>query len=263
MQPMSVRAMLLPLLLMLLPTGQTAAQDCGNWSRPVLCEVELRAARDRGNWERFDPYRRLQVAPNQTLEIELVGRDQYRREFPRDRIALEYDGRDCDQLLAIESRGNGLLETRATATSGSCRLGLWVPGNLNFEWQIEIEISASARAGYTRAEAELIVRSLYRAVFARDPDDASFNAAVVEVQRGNLLQQVQSMVRSPEFFQKNRDLPRTDLLDRFYQGLLNRPVDSGGIRTYLPEVQRGNFSQVLLRMIQSGEFEQRLEGEAR
>jgi hypothetical protein len=48
------------------------------------------------------------------------------------------------------------------------------------------------------------------------------------------------------------------LLDQIYRGLLGRPVDSGGRRTYLPRVQRREYAEVLTAIIDSREFRSRL-----
>ena len=49
------------------------------------------------------------------------------------------------------------------------------------------------------------------------------------------------------------------LLERFYQGILGREPDSGGVRLYLADMRRGQYASVLLNLIRSPEFERRLQ----
>ena len=132
------------------------------------------------------------------------------------------------------------------------------PANLNFEWEIDFEISPAARTGYGRAEAQFIVNALYQAILERDPDPPSFAPTVAEVQAGNLDGVVAAMLNSSEFRESATGVDATALLERFYQGILGRESDSGGVRTYMGEMRRGQYASVLLKLIRSQEFERRL-----
>jgi len=246
-------------LLLLWPTATVQAQECGNWSQPVLCRAELRTSIDSAAWERFDPDDGIRLAPNQHLEIEIEGRDQYGRTFRADRLALAFDDWDCERYLQVEDRGQGRLELQVTVTMGRCRLDLWVPGNLNFAWRIELDISPAARSGYSFEEAEIVVRSLYLAILDREVDAASLGPAITEIQRGNLDAQILAMLRSGEFQQSIGGLAPEQILDRFYRGILQRPSDSGGLRTYFSLMQQRRYLEVLVRMLRSEEFERRLQ----
>ena len=237
-------------------------QDCGNWSRSVLCDVEFAVALDGGRWQRLDPREGVTVAPGQRLEILLHGHDQYGRDFPEHRLLLVLEPRDCGQLFDIAQPERARVSLQAVAGGGNCAIDLWIPGNLNFEWRVPLAISPAARSGYSRAEAELIVRGLYLGLLGREPDEPSFAPAVVEVQRGNLDSQVQAMTGSAEFLQGLVGVAPYDLLDRLYRGLLGRPVDPGGVRTYLNELERRRYAEVVLRILRSPEFEERLAREA-
>lgn len=264
MSPIARRAApVVALLLLTLRVPTLEAQDCGSWNQPVLCTIDLQMSVDRARSQRFDPNRRLEIAPRQQIEIELSGRDQFGRDFPSDRLSFGVDDRDCGQLLDVEDRGRGILRLGAGSSTGQCRLDLWVPGNLNFEWRVEIEVSAGARSGYSRGEAEFLARALYLAILGREIDAGSLGGATAELEQGHLEAQISSMLRSGEFRQSLSGVAPEQLLDRFYQGLLGREADAGGIRTYLNDLQRGAHEEVLLKIIQSGEFEQRLAREAR
>ena len=240
-----------------------ATQECGSWREPVLCQIGFEASVDRGRWDRFDPGDDHRLAPNQRVAIQLLGRDQFNRDFPRERLALGFDDRECSRMLDIESPGEGRLEIRARSTTGSCRLAIWVPGNRNFEWLVEFEVTSSARTGYSRNEAEFIARSLYRAILGREADAGGLGAAVAEVQAGNVERQVSSMFRSNEFLGGLSSVDANALLDRIYEGLLGRPADSGAVRSYLSRLQRREYAGVVMDVMRSTEFEERLARESR
>ena len=247
------------LILCIVAIAQPAlAQDCGSWSRPVLCEAELVATADAGTDQRFDDRSPYRLAPRGQMDIELDGYDQRGRRFPPERVVLLYDGAGCRRLLDIQGRGQRGLRITARSGAGRCRLQVWVPGNLNFEWDIEIEVDPAARTSYERRDAEYIVDALYAAILARDPDRESQRGAVAEVQQGNLENLLNSMFRSPEFVALRNTVSPEDLLDRFYLGLFDRQADSGGVRDYLGLVRSGRYTDTLLHMIRSTEFERRL-----
>jgi hypothetical protein len=250
----------LSVLMMLGAPERVLAQGCGSWSRPVLCEAELIATDADGNADRLDGRSRYRIAPRGRVDLELEGRDQRGRRFPEDRIVLGYNETGCRRLLDIEDRGRRGLRVTARSDADRCRLEVWVPGNLNFEWQIEFEVDPGARTSYSLSESEYVVGALYAAILDRDPDPPSLRGAVAEVQRGNLENLINVMVRSSEFAQSRSGVPPEDLLDRFYMGIFNRRADSAGVRGYLNLVQSGRYAEALLRMIRSPEFEGRLPG---
>jgi hypothetical protein len=111
---------------------------------------------------------------------------------------------------------------------------------------------------YTRPQARYIAQRLYRALLARSVDEASVRAAVDEIQDGRLPAQVDAMVRSVEFRSKAAQLGAEALLAQIYDGLLGRSVDAGGTRTYLSKVQRREYGAVVLAIVDSREFRNRL-----
>ena len=250
----------LAILMILGGPERTLAQNCGSWPRPVLCQAELVATDVDGNADWLDGQSRYRLAPRGRIDLELDGRDQRGRRFPADRIVLRYDEAGCGRVLDIEDRGRRGLRISARSAADRCRLVVWVPGNLNFEWDIEFEVDPAARTSYNRGEAGYIVDALYAAVLARGPDPPSLGSAVAEVQQGNLESLVNAMVRSREFSESRNGVSPSDLLDRFYMGLFDRPADTGGVRTYLNLVRSGRYAETLLGMIRSPEFERRLPG---
>lgn len=233
------------------------AQSCGDWRYPVLCRATLQVSEDGGRWEALDGDE-LTLAPNGRVELRLDGQDQWDRSFRSDRLMLGVEDRDCDRLLEVTDRGEAELSLEPRSTEGRCRLHLWVPGNLNFEWEIEVSVESEARTGYARGEAELLARSLYRAILGRDSDAGGLAGAVAEIERGRLESQVQAMVRSDEFRQSIQGIGSEELVGRFYEGLLGRSPGSEEIRQAAEELRRGNYAGVVLSIVRSAEFEERL-----
>lgn len=235
------------------------AQDCGSWPQPVLCEAHLLATTDGAKAERLKSDSRVRLAPRGQVDLEIDGRDQRGRRFPDEYLALGYRAEGCARLLQFEDRQRGL-RVRARGDAGRCRVELWVPGNLNFRWELDVDVDPAARTSYSRRDAEIVVRTLYRAVLQRDVDQDSLRAAVAEIQQGNLESLVGSMVRSGEFLTRRGRISPEEMLDAFYDGVFSRPPDSGGVKDYLNLVRQGRHAEVLLRLIRSPEFEKRLPG---
>jgi hypothetical protein len=243
----------------LVATAEAAAQDCGDWYQPMVCSAELTALDADYRTVRLEPRSSIELGPRQYIDLAVEARDQRGRRFPPERLALGYDNYDCGSLLQVEERGEGELRVSAVAAEGRCTLELWMPNNLNFAWEIDVTISVGARAGYERAEAEMVANALYAAVLNRAPDVAGYASAIAEIQSGNLETQIDAMVRSAEFRQVTSGMTPAQILEQFYQGILGRAGDSAGVRLYLGEMRRGQYASVLLKLIRSPEFERRLQ----
>jgi hypothetical protein len=235
-----------------------AAQDCGNWPRQVVCQADLILRNASRQTTELDDRDTVELGPGERIELELDARDQRGSRFPEERLALEFDDYRCDAMLNIEDRGEGRLEIEARAAEGRCSLTVWLPNNLNFEWELDIEIRPGARASYDRAEAEFVASALYSGMLGRDADAAGLNGAASEIQRGNLGTQIVAMAGSEEFRQRTATLDAGELLESFYQGILGRPADSGGVRQYLGDMQGRRYINVVLALLRSAEFENRL-----
>ena len=222
------------------------AQECGAWSRPVLCEAELVATADGGDDQQFSGRSPYRLAPRGRVDLELVGFDQRGRRFPAERIALGFNEVGCRRLLDIQNRGERGLRITARTDAGGCRLQVWVPGNLNFEWDLELEVDPRARTSYSGRDAEFIVAALYAAILERGPDQQSRRSAVAEVQQGNIENLLDSMLRSQEFAAGRDAVSPQDLLDRFYRGIFDRDADSGGVGEYLGLVRSRRYADTLL-----------------
>jgi hypothetical protein len=263
---MRIRLLLLGLVatIFLLAPAEAEAQDCGDWRDPVLCEVDFQLMDESRRWNDFYPDRDLEIRTDSEIEIELRGRDQFRRSFPQDRIVLGFDDRDCSRYLRADDLGEGRIRIQTFRDDGRCRLELFAPGNLNFAWTVDVEVGRSSGGTsaisrrYTRSEAEMIARDLYLAILGRAGDSGGIAGAVGEIERGNLEAQVDAMLDSAEFRSSIASAGPRDILSRFYDGLFGRSVDRDGELTFLPVVERRQYRQVILDLIRSREYEDRL-----
>jgi hypothetical protein len=223
-----------------------------------VCQAELILRDAERRTTELDERDEIEIGPRERIELELDARDQRGSRFPAERLALSWDEYRCGSMFEIEDRGEGRLEIEARASEGSCELTVWLPNNLNFEWRLDLEIAARARTSYERGEAELIANALYVGLLGREPDEGGFRGAVSEIERGNLENQVAAMVRSEEFQRRTTNLDSEALLENLYQGILGRGADGGGMRQYMDDMQRRRYADVVLALLRSPEFEQRL-----
>lgn len=241
-----------------LASPSVLAQDCPSMgSKAVVCEVTVFAALGRGRLEPVSRERVIRLAAGQQLELAFQAQDQYGREFPDERMryGLEAD-RSCHDLVTIEEGDSeSRHEIRAGARRGSCDLWLWVPGNLNLEWPLRIEVTGVSRDNLSRFQAERIAARLYRGILGREPDEDGLRSATADIQRGDLERVAESMLRSEEFQQNRAGLPPSKLLDSLYRGLLSRAPDSDGRRMYLDDLERREFGRVVDALLASPEFD--------
>ncbi|MEE2637077.1 MAG: DUF4214 domain-containing protein [Acidobacteriota bacterium] len=235
--------------------AQTVFDD---WQEPVVVELGLMGARNGQRPRRLEQGR-IELGPDEQFVLSADPLDQRGRRFPANRfeLGLEMDRR-CRDRLEVSGGRKGQLSFSAGQSQGRCRVVLFVPGNLNLEYDLEFEVTGIGASNYTRGQAEEIVKRLYLAVLQRPADKDSFATAVTEIQRGRLSQQITSMVRSKAFAGiRDRSQPAS-LLDVFYEGLLDRTPDSAGINDYLSGIRRGRYADALLNLVQSEEFEMQL-----
>lgn len=119
---------------------------------------------------------------------------------------------------------------------------------------VQAQQPQAAGVTYTRADAELIGRRLYRAALGRDADAGGLTTVTAEIQRGNLQSAISNLVTSAEFVRSQQSKPAAELVEQFYQGLLQRAPDTAGVRAFMPRVQRRQYATVLTEMIGSPEF---------
>jgi len=250
------------------PVQAQTQEDClRSWSRPVVCQLRVEARGTDGRWRRVDSRRRLQIPAGGGIDLRVEARDQNGWRFPEERLQAGIDlDRDCRDIVHLVAPDTGHDSDRrelryrlvAGASRGRCEAILWIPGNMNLDTSIRLEVVSRARTGYTYAQSRTIARRLYLGMLGREPDPAGWNAATLEIQRGRLKQQVHAMAGSRELRARQRKLSPSQFLEELYRGLLNREPDTPGVRTYLRRLERGQTADVVLDIIHSEEFEKNL-----
>jgi hypothetical protein len=228
------------------------------WRDPVVVELEVAGGKD-GERLRTLGGGRIQLGPRERFTIEIDPFDQRGRRFPSERFQIGVElGRECDGRVSVTDTRSGDLRFSAGQSRGRCRAVLYVPGNLNLEFALEFDVTAIGAANYTRRQAEEIADRLYRAILQRAIEPSARAAAVAEIQRGRIDNQIDSMVDSREFVVVRQRSQPAELLEAFYAGLLDRAPDSAGAGDYLRDIARGRFRETIMSLVQSQEFESSL-----
>lgn len=238
-----------------LPREGRAQSVFDDWREPVVVELDVSGAKE-GERPRAVDSGRIQLGPTESFTIQAEPLDQRGRRFPRDRfqMGVELDRR-CHNRLSVSDTDKGAFRFSAGRSRGRCRVLLFVPGNLNLDYELEFEVTGIGATNYTRRQAEEIAQRLYRAVLQRDIDKSAVGTAVQEIQRGRVSNQVSSMIDSKEFAILRDKSQPSDLLEAFYLGLLKRTPDSAGINDYLRDIGRGRYREAVVNLVQSEEFE--------
>lgn len=243
----------------------TAVADpcAGPSDRPAVCTVQAFGG-SAARLQPIDVDSPILLPVGESITIELRAYDQFRRPFRTDRLAYGHEVEGCtDDELAVEQLQVGRFQVTAGARRGDCRLWLWIPGDLNFEWPLVFRVEGRDRTGYSSSEAEFVAVRLYRGLLGRDPDPNGLRETVAAIERGNLAQRIQSMVRSTEFGNKvDRTTPKS-ILERLYDGILGRPLDPVGERAFLSAIEQGRIEQVVQELLGSEEFQTKLIGRDR
>jgi hypothetical protein len=111
--------------------------------------------------------------------------------------------------------------------------------------------AASAGAG----NVETVAQRLYSGLLGRDADPEGLRNAAAQIRAGKLDDLVANMTQSQEFRSISQRLSPSDLLDQIYRGLLGRGADTAARTAYLPRLQRGDVSNVVLDIVNSEEFD--------
>ena len=224
--------------------------------RPFVVEVDFRLERSGERDRTLNLGRPLSLATGERVVIVTTPLDQDGRRFPLDRFRLDTESRrDCRGRVQVSEWSNGEVQVQAGKNRGQCTVSLWVPGNLNLEYELTFDVGGLSLTDYSQQQAGEIVERLFRAILQRDVDQGSRRDARVEVQRGRLENQVQAMVTSSEFLELRRRQSDADIVIAFYKGILNREPDARGLRQYLNDVTRGQYAKAIMNLVRSEEFE--------
>ena len=111
---------------------------------------------------------------------------------------------------------------------------------------------------FSRADAEIVARRLYLGILNREPDPDGLNGTISMLEDGQLQRRVTEMIQSAEFRSNIASKPAREILTQFYQGLLGREPDQGGFDGFLPRVEKRQYAQVVVEMVNSPEFRSKL-----
>jgi len=126
-------------------------------------------------------------------------------------------------------------------------------------WEAPPVVPLPGTAGaYSHGDAEYVVRRLYLALLARDPDPSDFASAVSDLQAGRLELVVYKIASNSEYGDLHRDRNSYQTVQLLYGGLLGRRADENGLRAYQPRVYRGDVVGVVLELLRSQEFRDRM-----
>lgn len=107
---------------------------------------------------------------------------------------------------------------------------------------------------YSRADAELIGKRLYKAIFGREADASGLSVVTADIQNGALKSTVNALIGSAEFQNGPATKAPAVLLEQFYRGMLDRLPDTAGVQAYLPPMQRREYATVITDLTNSTEF---------
>jgi hypothetical protein len=257
------------LALTLASTAAPAARaqtDLYRWNRPVVAETVL--------WfpgEGAVEGETLYLPLGRRIEIEAQAVDQSGRRFPQKFFRFGFDlEQGCNGLVALEGIVHGTITVKTGKQAGSCGLLFWVPNNMNLDRQMRVEVGrpppppqAPPAAEAIDTREELVAVSLFRAILGREPDAQWLAAAAEQVRRNETRDQIRSLLSSPEFSARRRTVSPEGLLRDFYVGLLGREPDPSGMRSYRDEMHAGKFEEVIVDILSSNEFRERVARELR
>lgn len=109
-----------------------------------------------------------------------------------------------------------------------------------------------------RDQAEALASRLHPALLGRAATAAERARLTAELQRGGLVTEVNAIVSGAEFRRARQRQNNAQLLEQLYQELLGRAPDSSGVNSALPMLEAGNATDVVVSIVQSDEFRQRL-----
>ena len=110
----------------------------------------------------------------------------------------------------------------------------------------------------SRAKAETLATRLYIAILDRGPDDAGMRTTADDILSGRIEERIESMLASREFAERMGRLSAERHLEQIYDGLLRREPDRHA-EGYLPRLRDGRHLDVILGIMRSKEFDNKLD----
>lgn len=234
------------------------AQGCGDtWDKPFICRVEAYVSLNGKAFQRLSSNQVLHLPLGSNLQIRFKGWDQWGHAYPEDKwIMLCEEKFQETPLVRFARHTNTTWTLQVSSHQGKTVVFCFIPGNQNVTFPLRLVVSPLKEL--TRKQATFLATCLYRAILGRDPDPSGLASATLEVLRGKIKPLVDSMFYSKEFKKKRKHLPASQLLEDFYQGILGRPVDGEGAKKYLHRLEKHHYSETIMRILASEEFQKRL-----
>ncbi len=243
------------------------------WSQPVVADTGLDV-----HGQGFLDGDTLVLPPGEQISIEARGYDQDGNSFPQERFRFGFDlDNSCRGLVQLEDFEHGTIHVRTGDRTGTCSVLYWVPNNMNLDHTLRIEVGRRNRPpavepGFrppggrpqgiaVSSHDELVATSVYQAILGRQPDNRWLDDASLQVSRGKTRDLIRSLLDSSEFRGRRSRLSPDQILESFYRGLLGRDLDPSGRRTYLDDVQKGHYEDVIVDILSSDEYHQRSPGD--
>jgi len=242
------------------------------WSQPMVADTVLNVL-GRGSLDGETLY----LPPGERISIEASAVDQDGRPFPQERFRFGFDlDSSCGGLVQLEDFEHGTIHLRTADRTGTCNALFWVPNNMNLDRPLQIEVGRRGGAylqpkpgvrppgAYGRGDDGVdshnvfVATSVFEAILGREADNRWLSEASAEVGRGHTRDLIRSLLDSPEFRERRSRLSPDQLLESFYRGLLGRDVDPSGQRNYIGDVRNGHYEGVIVDILGSEEYRQRL-----
>jgi hypothetical protein len=206
----------------------------------------------------------LPISRQRDVEVWVESWTQYGKQWPQDEAKYQLGTqRGCPGRYEISNLTPHRWRLRVVADDADqCQLEvrLTAPREvlrvLNPAWETPPQTSPGG--AYGRSDAEYIARDLYQSLLSREPDPSGFADAVADVQAGRVEVVVDKMLASREYADLHRSWNAYQLLQSLYTGLFDRPADDQGQRSYQPRISRGDVRSVILEMLRSQEYRDRI-----
>ncbi len=237
------------------------ATGCPSGGEAVPCELRILYDNPAG---KLVPLRgaELPISRSRDVEVWVEAWTQYGKQWPQEELKYQLGTQRCPGRYEISKLTPHHFRVRVLSDDADrCPLDLRLVSPREVARQLTAvwETPPAAPAGaYNRADAEYVVRHLYRALLTREPDPSGFAAAVADVQAGRLELVLDRMLASPEYAQLHGAWNAYQLLQSLYTGFFDRPADDQGQRAYQPRIYRGDVRSVVLEMLRSEEFRDRM-----
>jgi len=111
---------------------------------------------------------------------------------------------------------------------------------------------------YSAADAQEIAARLYQGILGREADAEGLRSNANSIRRGGLEASVRGLLDSDEFANGVGSRNPRQILNTFYRGLLGRNPDQSGASAFQSRIERGQYFEVVMQIVNSNEFQDSL-----